>query len=419
MNRHAQALAAKIENKKNEIRAFAEAGKAAEVKKAKKELDDLQAMFEAVKDLDDEGAAGAAAAAGAGTAQVVGEAKTTMKEKITAFVGIITAGIRKTQPKDEHVKVYNAMTEADPSTSTGYSDGGLTVPKDIRTQIEELRRTQDDLEKYVNVEPVTTLTGSRVIEVDADATPWDNVDEAAAFPEASTPQFKNVEYKVKKRGGVLKITEELLQDTAENIMGYLKKWIAKKSRATRNAFILKLIHDTVGVGSDGKLKPNATVKEIADIDGLKDVFNVDLDPAIVTSAKIFTNQSGFSYLDKLKDSDGNYILQPDPTQPTKKLLFGTYEVVKLLNKTLKTRNVYGSGSDANKVVGYAYPFICGDLKEAVTLFDRENMTIEISKEAGDLWGKDQTGIKVRDRFDVQLMDGKAFEYCEMIEALQG
>ena len=49
----------------------------------------------------------------------------------------------------------------------------------------------------------------------------------------------------------------------------------------------------------------------------------------------------------------------------------------------------------------------GDLKEAITLFDREKISIELSTEAGDLWAKDQTGIKVRDRFDVQAFDEEA------------
>ena len=54
-----------------------------------------------------------------------------------------------------------------------------------------------------------------------------------------------------------------------------------------------------------------------------------------------------------------------------------------------------------------YPLICGDLSEAVTLFDREFMTIESSKEAGSAWDKDQLAVKVRDRFDVQPVDTAA------------
>ena len=67
-------------------------------------------------------------------------------------------------------------------------DGGLTVPKDIKTAIKELRRSEDALETLVNVEPVKTLSGSRVIERYADQTPFDNIDEAAEFPDVSTPQ---------------------------------------------------------------------------------------------------------------------------------------------------------------------------------------------------------------------------------------
>ena len=401
MNRRAQELLAKIEAKKNEIRTLADAQNVAGVKKAKKELDDLQAMYEAVKDLDDEGAAAAGAAAAAGTANTAGEKKTTMKDKIAAFVGVLTARINKREADKEHVTIVNQMNEADPGT-----DGGLTVPQDIRTQIEELRRTEDDLEMHVNVERVSTLSGSRVIEKEADATPWDTVDEAKQFPEAGTPQLEKIEYKIKKFGGILKLTYELLQDTAENVLGYLKKYIAKKTRATRNAAIIK------------KIKEIAAKKAevvVAGIDELKDIFNEQLDPALKSTSKVITNQSGFNYLDKLKDSDGNYILQPDPTKPTQKLLLGVYPVVTLLNKTMPTEDVI----ENEKVVGHKYPVICGDLKEAITLFDREYMSIEISDQAGDLWEHDLTGVKVRDRFDVQSVDEDAVVMGYILEAVNG
>ena len=115
-------------------------------------------------------------------------------------------------------------------------------------------------------------------------------------------------------------------DSAANILAYLNKWIAKKSRATRNAAILK------------KLKEITAGKEVAvsSFDDFKDVFNVKLDASIAQSSIILTNQSGFNYLDKLKDKDGNYILQPDVTDKTKKMLFGEYPVHKVSNKTLKS-----------------------------------------------------------------------------------
>lgn len=139
---------------------------------------------------------------------------------------------------------------------------------------------------------------------------------------------------------------------------------------------------------------------MTDVDGLKNIFNVELDPAIAAGSKIITNQSGFNWLDKLKDKDGDYILQKDPTQPTRRLLFGSYPVRVVSNRTIK--------NSAGKV-----PLYCGNLKEALVLFDRENMTIDISAEAGDLWKKDQTGIKVRERLDCQIIDDCAVVKAEI------
>ena len=134
------------------------------------------------------------------------------------------------------------------------------------------------------------------------------------------------------------------------------------------------------------------------LDELKDIFNVVLDPAIAQGSAVYTNQPGFNYLDKLKDKDGNYIIQPDPTQKTKKLLFGEYPIVKLSNKVLKNETAAGSP---------VVPVYCGDLQEAVPLFARNVISLDISTTAGDLWVKDKTGLKVRDRFDVQPVDTEA------------
>ena len=146
------------------------------------------------------------------------------------------------------------------------------------------------------------------------------------------------------------------------------------------------------------------------MDDLKDVFNVQLDAAIAPTSIILTNQYGFNYLDKLKDEKKDYIIQPDVTDKTKRLLFGVYPVHVVSNKTLASVK---SGSTAK------YPLFMGDLKEAVTLFDREKITVELSTEAGDLWAKDLTGIKVRDRFDVQAVDDKAVIKGEITENIGG
>lgn len=378
MSKEMRELLNKINAKKAEIKALVADGKIEDATSAKEELKDLQKSFDILTDLDDDDAQSAQQQAQQGTAQTAAGEKNGLAKQVKAFTNAIKAAWKKTDISPEDKEILNAMSEGSDE------DGGLTVPKDIKTKIKELRRSEDALETLVNVEHVTTNSGSRVIEREADQTPFDNVDEAAEFPDVSTPQFENIDYKIKKKGGILKVTQELLSDTAENIMNYLKKWIAKKAKATRNFMIIAKIKEIC----------KGLEVTVTGLDNLKDIFNVMLDPAIALGAVVVTNQSGFNFLDKLKDEKGNYILQKDPTQATKKLLFGEYPVIKLSNKTLQ--NIDGKA-----------PIICGDLKEAITIFDRETLTIDISNLAAGMWERDQTGIKVRERLDIQTVDADA------------
>ena len=389
MNEELKKLLDGIKAKKQEVRDLCRTGKIEDAAKAKDELKELQAQFDLLYDLEQDKLDNVQQRAAAGTAKTVADQA---KKIAGAFVNAIRAAVGKGSLSEDDREVLNSMNEGKDE------DGGLTVPKDIRTAIRELRRSEDALEPLVNVERVSTLSGSRVVERHADQTPFDNVDEAAEFPEVSTPQFEKIDYKVKKKGGILKVTQELLSDSAENIIGYLKKWIAKKAKATRNFMIVFKIRE---ITQDAEVP-------VEGLDDLKKVFNILLDPAIALNARVVTNQDGYNWLDTLKDKNGMYIIQPDPTKPTSMLLFGKYPVKKVGNKTLPSKAVQG---------GYKIPIVCGDLKEAITIFDRETLTIDISSTAGKLWETDQTGIKVRERLDIQSVDEEAIIMAEhLVEA---
>lgn len=458
MNKEMQKLLKAINDKKNEVKSLVAEGKLDKAKTAKEELKTLQEKFDLLFDLDEEEHEEIEDKVAAGKAKTISGGKADKKNLVKSFVNIIKAGFFHREPDDDDVKVYkDALTSDATPDDDGESGIGITIPDDIRTDIIELRRSDDNLEQYVNVEGVTTKTGTRNIEVDAESVPFDNVDEAADFPEMDEPTFKPVKYAIKKKGGILKMTAELLEDTAANIMAYINKWIAKKTKATRNMVILK-VANAMTAGKE---------VTISNIDSLKDIFNETLDPAIAATSMVITNQSGFNYLDKLKDSDGNYILQKDPTQKTKgKLLFGEYPIVKLSKKILKSVGIYNptftitnakltidgtatevaaaNTSDVQsytvnesgcyvvkvggnsytttvkaKIAGYKHPVFCGDMKEAITLFDRNVMTIDMNDKAAGLWEKDMTGIKVRDRFDVQPVDEDAIVKGEITEVVQG
>lgn len=457
MNKEMQKLLKEINDKKNEVKSLAAEGKLDKARAAKEELKELQQKFDILFDIDDEEREEIEDKVGSGRAKVIGGEKSDKKNLVRAFVNIVKAGFLKTEPKEEDVKVYkDALT----SEIGGEEEKGIgvTIPEDIRTDIIALRRSDDNLEQYVNTEGVTTKSGTRNIEIDAESTPFDNVEEASDFPEMDEPKFRQIEYKIKKKGGILKITAELFEDTAANIMAYINKWIAKKTKATRNMMILKTLN-TITKGKE---------VVISNIDSLKDVFNEMLDPAIAATSVVITNQKGFNYLDKLKDEDGKYILQKDPTQATKgKLLFGEYPIVRLSKKTLKSEAIYNPKFESDgshlkidgtvteiaatsgesdvqswrvddkgkyavnvggteyettvraKTTGFKHPVFCGDLKEAITLFDRNVLTIDLNDKGTGLWERDMTGVKVRDRFDVVAVDNDAVIKGQVTEMVAG
>ncbi|GAB6990862.1 phage major capsid protein [Paenibacillus pini] len=268
-------------------------------------------------------------------------------------------------------------------------DGGLIVPKDIQTMIHEKKRQFVSLESYVTVEPVSTRSGSRVIEKNADITPFAEITELTDLDDMDNPKFKPISYAIKDRGGILPISNTLLQDTDQNLMNYISNWIAKKSVVTRNKLILDLL----------KAKTKVAV---ADQDAIKKILNVDLDPSISLGAIILTNQDGFNFLDQQKDGDGRSLLQPNPTLPTQKLLFGK-PVVVIGNRWLPT-----TGTTVKKA-----PVIIGDLKEAVVLFDRQQYSIASTNVGGKAFGRNSTDVRAIQREDVKEFDEDAIVYGEL------
>lgn len=60
-------------------------------------------------------------------------------------------------------------------------DGGILIPEDIGRQIHEFKRQFEPLEQYVTVEPVTTRSGTRLLEKNADMVPFSPVEELGIY----------------------------------------------------------------------------------------------------------------------------------------------------------------------------------------------------------------------------------------------
>ncbi|WP_242292692.1 phage major capsid protein [Bacillus cereus group sp. BfR-BA-01441] len=269
-------------------------------------------------------------------------------------------------------------------------DGGYIVPEDITTTINQLKQTVDSLEQYVNVQPVSTNKGARTLEKRAASTPFAPLSEYGkpnAMQEIASPEFDRLSYAIEDYAGFLPVPNDLLDDTDQALESYLRQWIAKKSIATRNYLILQEINKLTKV-------------DLKDYNGLKTTLNVTLDPIFAGAANIFTNQDGFNYLDQLEDKNGRPLLQPDPTNPTRKLFSGK-PVIVLSNKTIAT------DKDGKA------PFIVGDLKEAVILWDRKQLSIDMTKEGGNAWRTNTSEFRAIEREDVTLWDQEAVVYGQI------
>jgi HK97 family phage major capsid protein len=297
----------------------------------------------------------------------------------------------ETSLKDKFVKDFVGMMKNDPKivnvvTSNTDPSGnmiGLTIPDDVQTAIHQLKRQFDALEQYVNVENVSTPTGSRVYQKLADIKPLADLDdETAKIGDNDDPSLYLIKYLIHRYAGITTVTNTLLADTAENILAWLTNWITKKDVTTRN---IKIVATLVG------LKKKRT---IAKFDDIKDMVNVDLDPALVNGSSFLTNQTGFAVLAKVKDAEGRYLVQPVVTQPELKQIDG-HVIHVVANQALP------NAEDG------AMPFYFGDLKEAVTLFDRQQMSLLSTNIGGGAFETDSTKIRVIDRFDVQLIDDEA------------
>ncbi|WP_239700280.1 phage major capsid protein [Mammaliicoccus sp. D-M17] len=219
------------------------------------------------------------------------------------------------------------------------------IPEDIKYQPEELPETFVDLKKYVNVQPVTTAAGSHPILNPAQET-MVSVEELAKNPELAKPTFTEVDYKIATYRGQIPVSQESLDDSEADLAGIIARNNQRQAVNTTN----KLIADVM---------KSFTAKSISDIDAIKGIINVDIDPAYNLS--LVVSQSFYQALDTLKDKNGQYLLKQDITSATGTTLFG--------------RPVFIIKDELLGAKGEAKAFV-GDLKYAISFFDRKQATVK-------------------------------------------
>lgn len=219
------------------------------------------------------------------------------------------------------------------------------IPEDIKYQPEELPETFVDLKKFVNVQPVTTASGSHPILNPAQET-MVSVEELAKNPELASPKFTDIDYKVKTYRGQIPVSQEALDDSEANLANIIAKNNARQAVNTTNKYIAEVMKSFEAV-------------DTANLDDIKAIINVDIDPAYNLS--LVVSQSFYQALDTLKDKNGQYLLKQDITSPTGTVLFG--RPVFIIKDEL-----FGAKGDKKAFIG--------DLNYAVFFADRKQASVK-------------------------------------------
>lgn len=252
------------------------------------------------------------------------------------------------------------------------------IPVDHITKPEKQPETVVDLRQHVGRVPVTTGTGSYPI-LRANKNKMISVAELAKNPALANPEFTKVNYEIDTYRGYIPVSQEALDDSDIDLGGLVAEYIQRQSLNTSNAEIAKKLQ-------------TATAKTVTDIDGLKDIVNVTIDPAY--NVKFIASQSFFNELDKMKDNDGRYLLQQDVTVASGYKLLGR-EVVVMADDVIGTK------------AGDKVAFV-GDPSLFVKYFDRQQASVRWVD--NDVYGQLLAGFV---RFDVEVADTAAGFYVTL------
>lgn len=421
MSKELREIYNKIDSKKVEAKALIASGNLDDAQKVKDEIVNLRKEADIMQELEaeDKGEIANKLANEGSTSDAPAPAPTPIKD-LTAM---------NSEEKDKlEVKAFakalagKPLTDIENSTlsSNRDSEGGYIIPKDVRTRINELEKEHVSLRSLVSVESVSTLSGSRVIEVDADTVGFEELSELEAINQMNGPKFELIEWKIRTLGGLMPIPKDLLDDETGGLVNYLASWILRKRYATDNKMIL---NEDGSNGSQGIIGCSKLKKDMKASDRLferivtetpitykevKSIINKGFRRPIAKKSKIVTNQSGLDHFDGLEDKNGRPYLTGDGTEAFpykfKGRVIEVYDDETLPNMTRE--EVLGDTDESTKY-DELIPFIIGSFKSALKLYDRKKTSVKTSSEAG--FKTNSVLLRAIVRQDTRIWDNRALK----------
>ena len=203
------------------------------------------------------------------------------------------------------------------------SEGGYLVPDEYERTLVEALEEENIFRQMAKV--IKTSSGDRKIPVVASKGTASWIDEEGAFPE-SDDSFGQVSIGAYKLGTMIKVSEELLNDSVFDLQSYISREFARRIGAKEEEAFFT---------GDGKGKPlgvlaatggaetgvTAASATAVTADELMDLYYSLKSPYRKKSVWVL-NDSTIKAIRKLKDNNGQYLWQPSLTAGTPDMILG-------------------------------------------------------------------------------------------------
>ena len=297
------------------------------------------------------------------------------RDKVNAFLHskgtVVNEGLRF-DGKDEVLIAMNEVTPVAPTTD-GVKKADttkITSEELVTTPIREIKTTVD-LKPFTTIYPAKKASGKYPILKKA-TSKMVSVAELEKNPKLAKPEFEQVDWSVETYRGAIPVSQESVDDADVDLISIVAETVSQIKVNTTNAAIADVLK-------------SFTAKTVANVDDIKKILNVDLDPAY--DVAFVVSQSFYQILDTLKDGNGRYLLQDSITAVTGKVLLGKPVFV-------LSDEILGASGEAKAFVG--------DFKRGVLFADRKDLGLRWAD--NEIYGQYLQAVL---RFGVKKVDAKA------------
>lgn len=275
------------------------------------------------------------------------------------------------------------------------TEGGYLVPDEFERTLVEALEDENIFRRFANV--ITTSSGDHKIPVVASKGTASWIDEEGTIPE-SDDSFGQVSIGAYKLGTMIKVSEELLNDSVFNLESYISKEFARRigNKEEESFFIGDGSGKPTGIlAATGGAQLGVTTASATaiTIDEVLDLF-YSLKAPYRNRAAFVMNDATVKAIRKLKDGNGQYLWQPS-------LQAGTPDTI--LNRPLYTSAYVPTIASAAKTVAF------GDFSY-YWVADRQGRTFKRLNELFAVTG--QVGFVATQRVDGKLILPEAIKILQ-------